>query len=1212
MKRYLQLFVVLCCLPTILLAQNADRANRATHPASDIGRGNAVYSVSDTLMVPVLGGTFTAGTTLTTISSFKIGRYEVTYELWTEVRTWALTHGYTDLVAGQNGYNPIGTNNPVMVVSWYDIVKWCNARSEKDGSTPVYYTRSAQDTVYRTGQIDINVDAVKWTANGYRLPTETEWEFAATGGTLAQPTPYIYSGSNTIGDVAWYLSNSGATTHPVGQKSTNELGIYDMSGNVSEWCWDWYDTTNAYPSGGTTDPKGPSTTQTYRRLRGGSFGSLDGNCCVALRSNGDYPDNRYNGSGGVGFRCVRTSTTPIGGILPTEGLVAYYPFNGNANDESGNGNHGTVNGALLTSDRFDRPNSAYEFNGVDAFIDINDANSLRPSFITIAGWIRPTISSKGAVLYKCTYGTAENEEYEVGLTSSSEINAGIKKNSGCQPAAGWVIVSSPPHTIPTNLWTFICSTWDGSQLKMYLDGALVATNPSGPTGPMDQCPGGNLKLGAGWNASDVYYSGKLDDFRIYSRALSESEIHELYSGAVDTLSLWKMQLKVSAQSYVDSDNYLGIAAAATDGFDQAFDSPKPPAPVGNYAQLYFPHPEWAQMTGDNYAQDIRLERALGDTTMRWQFEVKTNFDTTVRIDFVPDGRIPAKFGMLLKDVTAGTRTLLKTGAMSYSYKSGAGTNIRKFEIAIGDSTAPTVKLLKPNGSEIVRSAKSYSVSYSLLDKSGIDSSVVSYSTNGGTAYAKAGTVAGNSSSYAWTAPAMYLNYQGSIKVTATDSMGNSSSDVSDHLFTIVGDSLANAFVGGWSLIGLPLKPADSTSIKIFGDDISQAFYQYEYSPSGGYTKSSIFTPGRGYWLGLLANATADVVGAPFTDSVSVPLLKGFNLITNPLVVPMPKDSLKFRSMGVVKKYADALTANWIVTGLQTYKSGSYVNQDTLQLWNGYWFGVQQDNVEMIVNPPIMNGVPAPNSLPKATVVSPTDWIVNVTATYGTVSDQLMRFGVKADATTGFDSKYDEPKAPAPPAGKYVEAYFTKAWMPIFGNKYNADIRDPQPLQTWTFSVAPSDSGSVTLSWIKPIDLPSMVSLTLKDGSISIDMKKDTSYTIATKIPRDLSVNAVTTSVGKSENVPSQFELSQNFPNPFNPSTTVSYALPMDSRVMLRIYNVLGQPVAELVDAEQSAGWYRVTWNANVASGVYIYRLEAVSSSDPNKRFINVKKMILMR
>jgi len=256
----------------------------------------------------VEGGTFqTGGVTedsagqpvrSVTVSSFHMEKHEVTYELWTSVRTWALEHGYSDLTAGLNGYNPVGTQNPVTEVSWFDAVKWCNARSERDGLAPVYYTSSAQDTVYREGDLGINVDAVKWTAAGYRLPTEVEWRFAAIGGRRTHG--YAYSGSNDIHEVGWYYTNSDNTTHPVGGLAPNELGIFDMSGSVWELCWDWYD--SALPSGGATDPKGPSTAQTYRVMLGGAFMFGAGNTCrVADPGFTDPFDRAFY----AGFRCAR-------------------------------------------------------------------------------------------------------------------------------------------------------------------------------------------------------------------------------------------------------------------------------------------------------------------------------------------------------------------------------------------------------------------------------------------------------------------------------------------------------------------------------------------------------------------------------------------------------------------------------------------------------------------------------------------------------------------------------------------------------------------------------------------------------------------------------------------------------------------------------------------------------------------------------------------
>lgn len=259
----------------------------------------------DAGMVLVTGGQFLLGTITgaaneqpvhyVSVGSFYIDKTEITFEQWTVVRTWALSHGYTDLTAGRNGFNPAAANNPVTEVSWFDILKWCNARSEKNGVTPVYYTTSAFTTVYRTGELALSNDAVNWMVNGYRMPTEAEWEFAALGGTKS--TSEAYSGSNTSTDVAWSILTSGNITHPAGQKVPNELGIFDMSGNVLEWCWDVYGT---YASADQIDPKGPAAGN-YHILRGGAFDATDFNCRVNYR-NYSYPSYRFND---LGFRCTK-------------------------------------------------------------------------------------------------------------------------------------------------------------------------------------------------------------------------------------------------------------------------------------------------------------------------------------------------------------------------------------------------------------------------------------------------------------------------------------------------------------------------------------------------------------------------------------------------------------------------------------------------------------------------------------------------------------------------------------------------------------------------------------------------------------------------------------------------------------------------------------------------------------------------------------------
>ncbi|MCF7912466.1 MAG: SUMF1/EgtB/PvdO family nonheme iron enzyme [Candidatus Cloacimonetes bacterium] len=202
------------------------------------------------------------------VSDFCIGRYEVTEEEY----------------ATMMGNSWVGDIAPVSLVSWYNAVEFCNKLSDKDGLQRCY-SGSGENI-----KCDFN-------ANGYRLPTEAEWEYAARGGNESKS--FKYAGSNDIESVAWYYDNSGSEPHPAGYKQANELGIYDMSGNVSEWCNDWY---GSYSYSVQTNPRGQNSGY-LRVYRGGSWYRGTRYCSTANRDN-DTPDSSYKF---LGFRLARSS-----------------------------------------------------------------------------------------------------------------------------------------------------------------------------------------------------------------------------------------------------------------------------------------------------------------------------------------------------------------------------------------------------------------------------------------------------------------------------------------------------------------------------------------------------------------------------------------------------------------------------------------------------------------------------------------------------------------------------------------------------------------------------------------------------------------------------------------------------------------------------------------------------------------------------------------
>jgi uncharacterized repeat protein (TIGR02543 family) len=539
-----------------------------------------------------------------TLDAYYIGKYEVTKAEWDEVRTWGLSNGYTDLAAGSGK----ASNHPVQTITWYDMVKWCNARSQKEGLTPAYYTNDAQTTIYKTGDVDVTNAQVNWSANGYRLPTEAEWEKAARGGLSGKRFPWgdtishsqanYQASSNFSYDFSGSVNNYHPTyatepspyTSPVGAFAANGYGLHDMAGNVWEWCWDWYGT---YAAGSQTNPRG-STSGTTRVGRGGGwhYGPLI--CRVAWRygfesiptySNMDFgfrvarsavdadsdsdglvdsvetntdvfvsesntgtnPNNADTDADGVpdGLE-VKEKTSPVDATKFnsfSKGMVAYYRFNENFNDESGfqNDLSNMTSGVQISGDRFGNmvgsvkltSNEDYAFSVKKSGISGNQNHS-------ISLWVYFAEAPVWDGRYE---GSLVRLGSAVGVVEGSEIGreSRIMVDNYNEPGQSRLLAHGGYSDLEKKglgdiflgQWRHIVFSYNGqiSTSSLYLDGVKLDASLWMGLNNIRNIVDGPVYLGS-TPLVDGRASGsvcQLSDIRIYNRALSAEEVASLYT-----------------------------------------------------------------------------------------------------------------------------------------------------------------------------------------------------------------------------------------------------------------------------------------------------------------------------------------------------------------------------------------------------------------------------------------------------------------------------------------------------------------------------------------------------------------------------------------------------------------------------------------------------------------------------------------------------------
>jgi len=535
----------------------------------------------------------------------------------------------------------------------------------------------------------------------------------------------------------------------------------------------------------------------------------------------------------------------------------------------------------------------------------------------------------------------------------------------------------------------------------------------------------------------------------------------------------------------------------------------------------------------------------------------------------------------------------------------------------------TVSILEPTGGEeftynginVLPTSWSYGNSHPY-----VSSCEISYSINGGNNWNLITQFNNNTSvQYDWQGVDDY-SIQTLIKITANPYEENVNSDVSE-IFSIRPSMRIDTLEAGWHLYGLQLFPSDTTADAIIGDDVSSAYYLYDYVDTLGYHTVDRMSNLEGYWLALDDASMIDIEGEASFSPLSRTIYSGWNLISCGFPKEVKKSDLKFKINSSTKLYGSAVSSGWISAEIYGYdfETGQYLpvgENGYLLAGKGYWLGVLADSLEFIVEPPVVTAE-NPDDNPHDPQPSRDFWSSDIIAIIdGNRVHDLLTVGVNSNASDGFDCMYDCPSPPDSPTEVRPRLKLVSQSGPTpLGHHLLRDIRgrmdEENREKIWRFAIEKGETSTLHLDFSRLIEkMPVGYWASFHKNGIVYDLHQSAIITISEndEIYPQLFVEYGTDPVNEipSDLLPNEYAVTSIYPNPFNDQVKIRISLPYRDLCDLCVFNIHGQLVQRLNNSYLPAGYHDFSWIGNGTSGIYFVRFNSGAGFSSTRKIMYVK------